>query len=191
MGSNKSKISTIDQPVPLVNHFCEPHLIFKKEAVLDPETKCVLYRDVPRMTRAVEYMQALKREYRDLKVEIDSIAPSSWARVVTIKDTSIRVKVLEAIITGLKTGEYPITPRHADDDPRITLIEDDVVDIIRWANGLPPIEKIERKVTLWPADIDLFNQILRIAETDSRRVGGIKISDINNLRYRILGPKWK
>ena len=172
----------------LVDRICEPDLIFHSELRRHKDSRCGIYRNVKKMTAAVQYMKDLKDLYPDLERPIWSIAPTAWYLIYSMKDDANREKALQIVLEYLRTGYIPI-PLY-DRDERYTLIVDDVQEIVRHAKGKPTTGSYDRHIRIYPKDAALLKQIVRIAITETRRVGNnADIDRMVALQEKILGPK--
>ena len=174
----------------LVDRMCEPDLIFHSELRRHKDSRCGIYRDVKKMTAAVQYMKDLKGLYPDMGTEIWSIAPTSWYLIYSMKDDANREKVLQIVLEYLRTGNIPI-PLY-DRDERYTLLFDDIKEIVRHVKGKPTTGSYDRHVRIYPKDAALLKQIVKIAIAETRRAGNnADIDRIIVLQNKILGPKGK
>lgn len=173
---------------PLVDRMCEPDLVFGVELRRHKESRCGLYRNIEDMSAAVQYMKDLKKLYPDLEEEIWSIPPSAWILVYKMRVPEQKEKVLQIIITYLRTNEIPI-PLY-DRDERYSLCIEDVKEIIRYVKGRPLARSYRRSLIIYPDDVALLKKIVKIAIADTRQAGNnADIDRIIALQNKILGPK--
>ena len=175
----------------LVDRICEPDLIFHSELRRHKDSRCGIYRDVKKMTAAVQYMKDLKDLYPDLATEIWSIAPTSWYLIYSMKDDANREKALQIVLEYLRTGNIPIPLYDHDRDERYTLLFNDIKEIVRHAKGKPTTGSYNRHVRIYPKDAALLKQIVEIAIFEMRRAGNNAdiIDRMVALQEKILGPK--
>lgn len=175
---------------PLVDRMCENDLVFGVELRRHKESKCGLYRNVKDMSTAIQYMKDLKELYPDMEEEIWSVPPSAWIMVYKMRKAEQKEKVLQIIITYLRTDEIPI-PLY-DRDEIYSLCIEDVKEIIRYVKGKPLTRSYRRSIYIYPDDVALLKQIVKIAIADIRRTGNnADIDRIIALQNKILGPKGK
>jgi len=174
----------------LIDHYCENNLLVG-EGRRHVDSRCVARKNMVRRKKVDGSMERLVKDYPDLgdihTSKFRSLPLTVLYKLLVIRDVDIRAKVMDVVVTALRTNTCPLTGKQYQDR---TIKVEDWHEIYRMVRGLPPTGRVNRHIVLYPDEIDLLKSVIRKATVEARRVGSKdEVEALAKLQYKILGPK--